>query len=140
MPTNISSDWAPKAASFFALIGQPVRLQLLAIMAAQEACVCHFEAVLGLRQAVISQHLMLLRRAGLVKTRRDGRNVFYQLVNPDLIPWIKSALVLSGESEEMLQPLGKRPVEGCPCPQCNPGVPEFSCQGLHPKPSSSNPR
>ena len=132
MEVNIRNEWADASADFLALIGQQIRLQLLAVMAVQEACVCHFEAVLGLRQAVISQHLMLLRRGGLVVPRRDGRNVFYRLQKPQLVDLLYHAVTSSGGTSHDLEQLSRRPVEGCPCPQCNPNLPEFSCQGMHP--------
>ena len=40
---------------------------------------------LGMRQASISQHLMVLRKAGLVTAHRDGRNIFYQLTHPEVV-------------------------------------------------------
>jgi DNA-binding transcriptional ArsR family regulator len=68
-----------------ALIGQPVRIQILLMVGAGEVCVCHMEAALRMRQASISQHLMILRKAGLVSSRRDGRNIYYRL-NPSGCP------------------------------------------------------
>ena len=62
-------------------LGHPVRLQILQVLREEEACVCHLEAILGQRQAYISQHLMRLREAGLVVDRREGMNVFYSLAN-----------------------------------------------------------
>ena len=132
MEVNIRNGWAGASAEFLALIGQPIRLQLLAVMAVQEACVCHFEAVLGLRQAVISQHLMLLRRGGLVRARRDGRNIYYSIIDETLRPILESAVLGAGHLVEDFRSLGIRPVIGCPCPQCNPGRGAYSCQGLHP--------
>lgn len=52
-------------ADLFRLLGQPVRLRILLAIGTGEACVCHLEAHLGLRQALISQYLMVLRDAGL---------------------------------------------------------------------------
>ena len=39
-----------------------------------------------LRQAYISQHLMVLRDAGLVIDRRDGWNIYYQVNKPEILP------------------------------------------------------
>jgi ArsR family transcriptional regulator len=113
------------------LIGQPARIQILLILGAQEACVCHLEAVLGMRQASISQHLMALRKAGLVTTHRDGRNIFYHLTHTEVIDVLQQAARLAGISPEELSSLTVRPVPTCPCPQCNPDIdPELSCQNL----------
>ena len=135
MEVNIKPRWSDSSGELLALIGQPIRLQLLAVMAAQEACVCHFEAVLGLRQSVISQHLMVLRRGGQVQTRRDGRNIYYSIVQANLPAFLEAAVVITGNSVEDLRALGQRPVAGCPCPQCNPGREPYSCQGMHPESS-----
>jgi DNA-binding transcriptional ArsR family regulator len=53
-------------ARLFRILSNPARLDLLACLRDGEACVCHLEAALGLRQAYISQQLAVLRQAGLV--------------------------------------------------------------------------
>ncbi len=84
---NILSETSSvkKISDLLTVIGQPVRIQILFIIQKQEACVCHLEAVLGIRQASISQHLMALRKAGLVYFEREGRNIYYHITNPDMI-------------------------------------------------------
>ncbi|MBN1667987.1 MAG: winged helix-turn-helix transcriptional regulator, partial [Anaerolineales bacterium] len=57
----------------FRAVSTPARLRILAAIGTGEACVCHLEARLDLRQAYISQQLMEMRDADLVDTRRDGR-------------------------------------------------------------------
>jgi ArsR family transcriptional regulator len=103
-----------------AWIGQPARIQILFVISEQEACVCHLEAVLKMRQASISQHLMALRKANLVTPCREGRNIFYRLERPEVVAVLQQAAQLAGVSPDALQRLARRPVEGCPCPQCNP--------------------
>jgi DNA-binding transcriptional ArsR family regulator len=107
------------------LIGQPVRLQILAALGVQEACVCHLEAVLGLRQAALSQNLMILRKTGLVSSRREGRNIFYHLVNPDLLAALRQLGSAAGANLELLTAIPASPVSGCPCPMCNPDMDAF---------------
>ena len=51
MTMNISLDFSSSLAGFFQLLGQPVRIQILLIIAREQACVCHIEAVIGIRQA-----------------------------------------------------------------------------------------
>jgi len=53
-------------------LSHPTRLAILDILRDGEQCVCHMEATLKLRQAYISQQLMILKDAGLVEARRDG--------------------------------------------------------------------
>ena len=119
------------------LIGQPARIQILLVIGEQEACVCHLEKALGMRQASISQHLMVLRKAGLVTSRRDGRNIFYQLTHPEVLAVLQQAAQLTGCSREILAALARRPIPDCTCPACNPGIdPQLSCQSIQPSCSS----
>src|SRR5512141_3330066 len=65
-------------------ISHPARLAVLEILREGEQCVCHMEATLGLRQANISQQLMILKNAGLVESRRDGLNLYYRVLKPEI--------------------------------------------------------
>ena len=102
-------------------LGQPVRLQILLTIGEGEACVCHLEASLGLRQAYISQHLMALREANVLETRRDGRFVFFRLRDPSTLELLQVAGTITGVGEPV------RPVvmaetrkPDCVCPSCAP--------------------
>jgi DNA-binding transcriptional ArsR family regulator len=129
MPVNISTKSSEALAEAFRLLGQPVRIQILLTIATQEACVCHLEAALGIRQAVISQHLMVLREAGLVTANRDGRNIFYCLAKPGLFEAICQVAVVAGIPVGDLAWYSSRPLPDCPCPRCNPGMdPQLTCQ------------
>jgi DNA-binding transcriptional ArsR family regulator len=129
----ISDHPEEQISKLLSLIGQPARIQILLVVGAQEACVCHLEAVLGMRQASISQHLMVLRKAGLMTTHRDGRNIYYRLSHPEVVDILRQAAQLTGSSPDTLEAFALRPVPGCPCPQCNPGLdPDLTCQNIHP--------
>jgi ArsR family transcriptional regulator len=67
---------------FFHILSHPARLQILDILRGGEECVCHIQAVLGKRQAYVSQQLMVLRDAGFVLDRKEGLNVHYRLAEP----------------------------------------------------------
>ena len=128
----ISTHPEEQISKLLSLIGQPARIQILLIIGAQEACVCHLEAVLGMRQASISQHLMVLRKTGLVATHRDGRNIFYRLARPEVVDVLRQAAQLTSIRPDVLDGLGVRPVQGCPCPQCNPSLdPDLTCVSIH---------
>jgi ArsR family transcriptional regulator len=106
-------------AQFFKVLSHPTRLAILDILRDGEQCVCHMEAVLKLRQAHISQHLMLLRDAGLVTDRRDGWNIFYRVMQPEIFEVVDETYRLLGiPKDEQPRPLR---VADCPCPKCNPG-------------------
>jgi DNA-binding transcriptional ArsR family regulator len=130
MPANILPGASPEISisKLFSLIGEPARIQILLVIADQAACVCHLEAVTGIRQASISQHLMVLRKAGLVSTNRAGRNIYYRLERPEVMAVLQSAAQLSGLDPDALRALARRPVAGCPCPQCDPA--SGSCKNI----------
>lgn len=69
----------PLAAAARAL-GDPTRLRIAtALRAGEELCVCDVGWVVGQAQGLVSHHLRLLKAAGLVESRRDGRLVMYRL-------------------------------------------------------------
>jgi ArsR family transcriptional regulator len=61
-------------------LGHPVRLGI-ALRLAKEGgtCACDFAEIFGVSQPTVSQHLKVLREAGLVRTRRDGTQIYYSL-------------------------------------------------------------
>lgn len=101
---------------FLRAISHPTRLAILNILRNGEQCVCHIEAMLNLRQAYISQQLMTLKDAGLVKARRDGLNLYYRVAEPntfDVLDAVSSATDTTGEF-----PVHTRKDVDCPCPKC----------------------
>ncbi len=78
-----------KVSDLLQAIGSEPRLEILFAIGSGEACVCHLEAALGYRQAYISQHLMGLREAGLLNTRRDGKYVYYRLEKPEIMEMVE---------------------------------------------------
>ena len=67
---------------FFAALADRTRLRLLNLMRKGEVCVCFFADALGTNNPKISRHLAYLRRAGLVRTRRQGKWMHYSLNRP----------------------------------------------------------
>ncbi len=67
----------------FGAFANPTRLRILNLLLAEkEICVCDLCEVLGLLQPKVSRHLAILRDAGLVEVRTDGRWKFYALASP----------------------------------------------------------
>lgn len=60
-------------------LGHPVRLRIVAGLAGRCACVKDIWECLGLPQAVVSQHLKVLKRNGVLEARREGARVCYSL-------------------------------------------------------------
>lgn len=125
-------------AQWFKVLMHPTRLAILDVLRDGEQCVCHMEAMLGLRQAHISQHLMVLRDAGLVTDRRDGWNIYYRVCKPEIYPVIDAMDALGGaasgeqarQAKSNLTTLAKK--HACPCPKCNPGMEAVRCDPTSP--------
>ena len=64
---------------FFKGLADHTRLRILNLLLRGELCGCDLQYVLGSSQPNISRHLGYLKRAGLVRDRRDGYRVFYRL-------------------------------------------------------------
>ena len=79
-----NATWTPTESlvPLFAALADRTRLRLLHLMNGREVCVCHFAEILGLSQPKISRHLAYLRRAGLVRARREGKWMHYRMETP----------------------------------------------------------
>jgi ArsR family transcriptional regulator len=66
--------------TYFKALGHPVRLGIALRLAEEpETCACDFADVFGVSQPTVSQHLKVLRDAGVVVTRRRGTQICYSL-------------------------------------------------------------
>ena len=111
-------DTLENAAALFKLLSHPSRLAILQVLRGGEECVCHLEATLGLRQAYISQQLMVLRQVGLVTDRREGWNVFYRVVKPEVYTLLDAALATVRPEGASVLVMRKAKAAACPCPKC----------------------
>lgn len=62
------------------LLADPLREQIVEILAAGPACTCHLVEDTGAKQPTVSHHLRVLREAGLVETEPYGRYTYYRVV------------------------------------------------------------
>lgn len=99
-------------------LGHAGRLRTIAMLRSGELCVCQVTEVLGLAPSTVSLHLKELKRAGLIRERRQGRWVFIALSeDAEVRSWIDAALAaLRGEPRleadaEMVEELRRLPVE-----------------------------
>jgi ArsR family transcriptional regulator len=72
--------------------GDRTRARILKMLQQGELCVCQLMAVLGLSSSTVSKHLSILRIAGLVSDRRDGRWVYYALETHTRNPYARAVL------------------------------------------------
>ena len=116
----IAKSFEQQAGNILSVLGNPFRVRLVLALWAQEACVCHLEALLKKRQAYISQHLMALREAGMLETRRDGKFVYYRLANPEIVELIMTAGEIAGlDRRQFPNKLKIEVLEKCICPHCD---------------------
>src|SRR4030065_1251581 len=65
-------------------LANPIRLELLSLLRDGKKSVNELVALSGCRQATVSQHLAVPRQRGVVSTRREGINVYYDVANPKI--------------------------------------------------------
>ena len=121
-------------AEMYGALADATRLRILGVLADGEVCVCHIHEALRLPQPTVSRHLAHLRRAGLVKTRRDGLWIHYRLsevADPSARAALSAAVHAIGHApatrtdQERLETRvsrtptkGPLPVEACCAPGC----------------------
>ena len=89
---------------FFSALADRTRLRLLNLMRGGEVCVCFFAETLGTNNPKISRHLAYLKRAGLVRARRDGKWMHYRINEPehkDAAQVFSATMEMLGKDEEM---------------------------------------
>ena len=91
-------------AEFFKTLGHPVRIRVLELLSEREHAVGEMLPEVAIEAANLSQHLAVLRRAGLVTTRKEGSAVVYSLASPEVAELLLIARriltgLLSGQAE-----------------------------------------
>jgi len=76
---------ASNACRLMKVLSNPDRLMLLCQLSQGEKRVGELEDILGIVQPTLSQQLTVLREEGLVTTRRDGKNIYYQIASPQAL-------------------------------------------------------
>lgn len=72
-------DLFNKLAEFFKILGDTTRTKILFALDQNEMCVCDIANVLNMSKSSISHQLGTLRRSGIVKCRKEGKEVYYML-------------------------------------------------------------
>lgn len=84
-------------AEFFKTLGHPVRIRVLELLGQREHAVSEMLPEVGVEAANLSQQLAVLRRAGLVMTRKEGSGVYYSLTSPRVAELLAVARVILTE-------------------------------------------
>ena len=68
-------------AELFKVFGDSTRIRILFVLSSAEVCVCDLARVLKMTQSAISHQLRILKQNKLVKSRREGKSIFYSLAD-----------------------------------------------------------
>ncbi|MBF4693078.1 ArsR/SmtB family transcription factor [Fusibacter ferrireducens] len=75
----LENDMASSVADIFKVFGDPTRIKILYLLITSELCVQAISSSLDMTQSAISHQLRVLKQAGLVKNRKEGKVVYYSL-------------------------------------------------------------
>ena len=89
---------AREIAGLFSILGDPTRMQVLIALGAGELCVTDLAAATGVNRTTISHQLRVLRSHRLVRRRRDGKVVYYELDDEHVIALLAMASAHATES------------------------------------------
>jgi len=79
---DVSRPLSEIRADLFKALGHPARVRALEVLAERELSVGELQPLVGIESSHLSQQLGVLRRAGLVTTRKEGSSVIYALKDP----------------------------------------------------------
>ena len=80
---NLSPEAVGNAADILRTLAHPMRLRIIDLLnAADELPVCGITEYLGIAQAATSQHLNHMKRVGLIRSERRGKEVWYSVADP----------------------------------------------------------
>lgn len=85
---------------FFKVFGDTSRVKILLALEVHEMCVCDLAVLLNVTKSAVSHQLRALKENGLVKFRREGKIVYYSLLNPHISIILKQGLDYLSELEE----------------------------------------
>jgi len=92
-------------AKIFKALADPVRLEILEFLRDGEKCVCEIVPHVGVLQPLVSRHLTILKRCGLVKHKKEGNRRFYSITDPRVFR------IVDAVDTDLVDALSKRVVE-----------------------------
>ncbi|MBC7130032.1 winged helix-turn-helix transcriptional regulator [Candidatus Bathyarchaeota archaeon] len=85
-------------ARIFKALADPVRLEILEFLRDGEKCVCEIVPYVGISQPLVSRHLAILKRCGLVRSRKEGNRRLYSITNPAIFRVIEAVDIAFAEA------------------------------------------
>ncbi len=81
-----------RLADLFKVFGDGTRVRILYVLLQAEVCVCDLAMLLGMTQSAVSHQLRILKQALLIKSRRDGKTVFYSLADDHVATLLRQGM------------------------------------------------
>ena len=78
---NYTEEQLYDLAELFKVFGDSTRIRILFVLLEAEVCVCDLAAALNMTQSAVSHQLRILKQSKLVKSRREGKSIFYSLAD-----------------------------------------------------------
>jgi len=95
VPASPSVPLSETKAELFKALGHPARIRYLEVLANGDRSVGDLQPLVGIELSHLSQQLGVLRRAGLVSSRKAGSSVFYAVKDPELVELMAVAGILA---------------------------------------------
>lgn len=95
-----------KKAALLRALAHPIRLCILIGLSSGPCNVKKMQECFGVRQSTVSQHLFILKSAGLIRPVRRGVEIFYEISNPE-VPAVLEALIGKPEIESLKAKMGR---------------------------------
>ena len=90
--TRLPEATVTALAETFKALGDATRVRMLDALSRSEVCVCDLAAMLGLTESAVSHQLRFLRSLRLVRSRRDGRHIYYTLADQHIVKLFEQGL------------------------------------------------
>lgn len=84
-------DTLNSLADLFKVFGDFTRIRILYVLLESEVCVCDLAQLINMTQSAVSHQLRILKQAKLIKSRRDGKTVFYSLADEHVSTLLRQA-------------------------------------------------
>lgn len=88
----LDSETLSRLTAFFKVVGDGTRMRILVSLADAELCVCAIAELLGMELSAVSHQLRVLRQADLVRSRREGKTIYYSLADDHVHAIIRMGL------------------------------------------------
>lgn len=91
LPAELSGPISEVKAELFKALAHPARVRILEVLTLGEHSVSEMQPMVGIEASHLSQQLGVLRRSGLVQTRKDGASVIYSLADEEIVALLAAA-------------------------------------------------